>query len=100
MNKISFPHVTTDTGTGLGSDTAVDAGTVERPLHEPVVSVNATSPTTRIAEVSFTNPLGMSRLDFEKELARIFVSLLEGQEPLGREFEAIWEENLDALYQS
>ncbi len=100
MNKIRFPHVTTDTGTGLGSDTTVDAGTVERPLHEPVVSVNATSPTTKIMEVSFADPLGMPNLDFERELAGIFASLREGQEPLGPEFEAIWEENLDALYQS
>ena len=36
----------------------------------------------------------------EQEISQVFASLSEGQEPLGPEFEAVWDENLDVLYQS
>lgn len=36
----------------------------------------------------------------EQEISQVFASLSEGQEPLGSEFEAVWDENLDVLCQS
>ena len=42
----------------------------------------------------------MTMHDFAQEIAQIFSSLSEDQEPLGSEFEAVWDENLDVLYQS
>lgn len=34
------------------------------------------------------------------DMAQIYAVLLQGQEPLGAEFEAIWGANVDALYES
>jgi len=36
---------------------------------------------------------------FEREIAGVYASLSEGQEPLGAEFEAIWDANVDSLYE-
>ena len=33
-------------------------------------------------------------------MAPVCASLLKGQEPLGAEFEAVWDANVDALYES
>ena len=38
--------------------------------------------------------------EFAREIASVFASLSEGQEPLGVEFEAEWDANVDSLYQS
>jgi len=37
---------------------------------------------------------------FAKEIAGVYASLSEGQEPLGAEFEAIWDANVDSLYEA
>jgi len=38
--------------------------------------------------------------DLAKDVAAIFELLSERQEPLGAEFEAVWDENAAELYQS
>ncbi len=38
--------------------------------------------------------------DFAREIAEIYAKLLEGQEPLGPEFEAVWDANVRTLYES
>mgnify|MGYP000945778106 CR=1 FL=1 len=38
--------------------------------------------------------------DFAREIAGLYADLLEGQEPLGAEFEAIWDANVDELYET
>lgn len=38
--------------------------------------------------------------DFARELTAIYASLLESQEPLGAEFEAVWEANIPEMYES
>ena len=35
----------------------------------------------------------------DPEIADIFADLAEGQEPLGPEFEAVWDANTDNLYE-
>lgn len=43
------------------------------------------------------------RLDsdiFAREIARVYAALSNGQEPLGAEFEAVWDANIDSLYES
>jgi len=37
---------------------------------------------------------------FGQQIAEIYALLLEGQEPLGAEFEAIWDANVDSLYEA
>lgn len=37
--------------------------------------------------------------DFEEDLAAIYRMLLENQEPLGHEFEQVWAEHLEELYE-
>ena len=43
---------------------------------------------------------GLSEQEFSQKIAAIYASLLEDQEPLGAEFEAIWDANTDQLYES
>lgn len=38
--------------------------------------------------------------EFGKEIAFIYSLLCEGQEPLGAEFEAVWDANIDSLYEA
>lgn len=40
----------------------------------------------------------MNDQEFAAELAKIYADLLAKQQPLGKEFEAVWEANLDKLY--
>ena len=37
---------------------------------------------------------------FEQEIASIYATLANGQEKLGREFEDVWDENIEQLYES
>jgi hypothetical protein len=40
------------------------------------------------------------RESFGQQVAEIYALLLERQEPLGGEFEAIWDANVDSLYEA
>jgi hypothetical protein len=40
------------------------------------------------------------QINFAQEISEIYAALSEGQEPLGAEFEAIWDENVDSLYET
>lgn len=37
---------------------------------------------------------------FAQKIAKIYATLAEGQEPLGEEFEAIWDANVNSLYEA
>ena len=50
--------------------------------------------------LSYRQGITMQAQHVEQEISQVFASLSEGQEPLGSEFEAVWDENLDILYQS
>lgn len=41
----------------------------------------------------------MTEEEFHAALAEIYRNLLERQQPLGREFEEVWEANLEELYE-
>ena len=45
-------------------------------------------------------PASMSTEEFAQGLAEIYADLLERQEPLGAEFQKVWDENVDKLYES
>lgn len=36
---------------------------------------------------------------FEQQISEVYADLADGQEPLGAEFEAVWSENVDELYE-
>lgn len=38
--------------------------------------------------------------EFAQEIASVYATLAEGQKPLGREFEAVWDANIEQLYES
>lgn len=40
-----------------------------------------------------------NKKSFEQELREVYNDLSNGQEPLGEEFEKIWDENVDDLYE-
>ena len=50
--------------------------------------------------LSYKQGIIMQAQHIEQEISQVFASLSEGQEPLGSEFEAVWDENLDVLYES
>lgn len=37
---------------------------------------------------------------FAREIAQVYAALSDGQEPLGAEFEAVWDANVDSLYEA
>lgn len=41
-----------------------------------------------------------TRSDFAREIAGLYAALSEGQEPLGAEFEAVWDANVAELYEA
>jgi hypothetical protein len=45
-------------------------------------------------------PVAVPAMQFDREIAGVYASLLEGQEPLGSEFEAIWDAHVDSLYEA
>lgn len=45
-------------------------------------------------------PNSITNIEFAQRVARLYANLAEGQEPLGREFEEIWDAHADDLYES
>lgn len=45
-------------------------------------------------------PVSTTDMEFAKGIAGLYASLAEGQEPLGREFEEIWDTHAEDLYES
>jgi len=63
--------------------------------HQPTASYS----TYDYGLFNFVTPRSTSR-DFAREIAGLYAGLLEGQEPLGADFEAVWDANVDILYET
>lgn len=63
--------------------------------HQPTASYS----TYGYGLFNFVTPRSISR-DFAREIAGLYADLLEGQEPLGADFEAVWDANVDVLYET
>lgn len=100
MNEIVLPRKMTATAAIVSFNAALAMGTATWPTHEPVYITSQSIPTFSFFEKNFAIAPVTSSHDFAQEIASIFASLSEGQEPLGAEFEAVWDANLDTLYQS
>ena len=100
MNEIILPHTKMATTSVFALSAALAVGNTEWPVHKPIYSTNQSSPTFSFFEVSRAAESKMTAHEFAQEISLVFASLSEDQEPLGSEFEAVWDENLDVLYQS
>lgn len=95
MNEIQY-RAATATAAIVGLNAALAIGQATWPAPEPLYVTDQNSPTFSFFDVS----LNTTDQDFAKEIASVFAELSKGQEPLGAEFEAVWDDNLDALYES
>jgi len=100
MNEIVFARANSATAAVVGLNAALAMGIAAWPAHEPVYVITQSNPTFSFFEAALAVTPKSSSHDFAQDVAAIFASLSEGQEPLGAEFEAVWDENVDALYQS
>ena len=94
------------TKTGTATAAPVDLNPVSD-IGYPVLAVDYPGYVTKQNEPSFsffektsTFPKPENTHEFAKDIASVFASLSEGQEPLGSEFEAVWDANLAELYES
>ena len=95
MNEIQY-RAATATAAIVGLNAALAVGQATWPAPEPLYVTEHSSPSFSFFEVS----LNTTNQDFAKEVASVFAELSKGQKPLGAEFEAVWDDNLDALYES
>lgn len=100
MNEIILPYTKMATTSVFVLSAALAVENTEWPVHKPIYSTNQSSPTFSFFEVSRVAEPKMTAHDFAQEVSQVFASLSDGQESLGSEFEAVWDENLDVLYQS
>ena len=100
MNEIIPPYTRIATTSVFVLSATLAVGNTEWPVHKPIYSTNQSSPTFNFFEASCAAEPKMTVHDFAQEISQVFASLSEDQEPLGSEFEAVWDENLDVLYQS
>ena len=98
MNKIVHSGKVTASIAIVGINAALAVATW--PISEPTYVTTQDIPTFSFFAKSIEVPKATNSLDFAQEIASIFASLSDGQQPLGAEFEAIWDNNADALYQS
>lgn len=100
MNEIIPPYTQMATTSVFVLSAGLAVENTEWPVHKPIYSTNQSSPTFSFFEASCAAAPKMTVHDFAQEISQVFASLSEDQEPLGSEFEAVWDENLDVLYQS
>lgn len=78
----------------------LDAALVVWPVDDPTYVTTQSIPTYSFFERSLADSRAVTLHDFAQEIASVFAFLSEGQEPLGAEFEAVWDRNVGSLYQS
>ena len=100
MNEIVLPRKVSATVAIDGLNATLALGSASWPAHDPVYVTTQSIPTFSFFEKSLADTPTTTLHDFAQEIASIFVSLSEGQQPLGAEFEAVWDASVDALYQS
>lgn len=100
MNEIVIPRKVTATAAIVGLNAAIAMGGTNWPAPAPLYVTTQSKPTYSFFEKSLLVVPSTPSHDFAHEIASVFASLSEGQQPLGAEFEAVWDENVDSLYQS
>ncbi len=97
MDEITFPNTVPATAAIVGLSAAIASGAATWPENKQAFFVNEAVPT-----ISLFDPSAREVTDekFAKEIASVFAILSRGQEPLGAEFESVWDDNVDTLYES
>ncbi len=83
----------------IGLSAAIAAGTATWPARDTPAYVTLRDGST-FSYFEKHLRFGSMAQDFADGVARVYASLLQGQEPLGAEFEAIWDRNVTKLYES
>lgn len=100
MNETVQYQTTLGTFAVVGLTAAIAAG-VTWPIYEtPAFFAEHSRPTYSFFEESLTLAEPSTAQDFGREIVAVYASLSEGQEPLGAEFEAVWDANVADLYES
>lgn len=99
MNEIVLHRGVTATAVIVGINAALAVGNTTWPAQIPTYVTSQNFPSFSFFGVEKSVRPSMSR-DFSQEIATIFSALSDNQEPLGKEFESIWDANVDQLYQS
>jgi hypothetical protein len=85
----------------VGLTAALSAGSANWP--DPVSPSFGTAhvgPSYSFFEKSLTFAPVSELTDFASQIAEVYAALSEGQEPLGAEFEAVWDANVAILYEA
>lgn len=84
-----------------GLSAVMASGQLTWPLPEtPTYTLTQDSSSYSAFEKSLTFASASHNTEFARGIADVYAALTEGQEPLGQEFEAIWDANLTTLYES
>jgi len=83
----------------IGLSAVLAAGTANWPVRDTPAYVTPRDGST-FSYFDKSLKFGSTAQDFADSVARVYASLLQGQEPLGAEFEAIWDANVADLYES
>lgn len=78
---------------------AIAAGTATWPVRDTPAYVTRRDVST-FSYFEKSLRFGSTAQDFADGVAKVYASLLQGQEPLGAEFEAVWDANVADLYES
>ncbi|MGR3498801.1 MAG: hypothetical protein ACU0E9_07905 [Limimaricola soesokkakensis] len=84
----------------MGGSAAARPAHTEWPTAEPAYITSQSSPTFSFFEKKLSRSEPAPAKEFAGKVGSIFAALSEGQEPLGAEFEAVWDANMDDLYES
>lgn len=83
----------------IGLSAAIAAGTATWPAPDtPAYVTLRDRPTFSYFEKSLK--FGSTAQDFADGVARVYAYLLQDQEPLGADFEAVWDANVSDLYEA
>ena len=97
MSEITFPGVASATVAIFGLNAAFVVGTHAWPQPERSYVVSQNLPSTSL----FERATGVETIEhFAAEIASVYAALSDTQGPLGSEFEAVWDANVDHLYES
>lgn len=91
--------------TVAGAVMAFSAAVAAGPIHWPVQGIPGYVVPQIVGTYSFANERieivvpKVGTAGFAKDIAEIYAAFTEGQEPLGRDFEAVWDANVAVLYE-
>lgn len=96
MNELSFPNAVTATAAVVGLNAALASSGVGYATAEESYVVDQMMPTIGMSKDIV---LGPSHDNFAARVADFYFALSERQQPLGVEFEAVWDANVNELYE-